>query len=118
MMYDSKEYIEYMLVEQQHLSESSLSLPIFSFQKNPVFVNWIHHVVESERVLYWRTSVSVISSVLYRFRRAKKSGDNTEYVDLGLGSSRLVLRQVSWNSPRDGPELNESITNISLLCIL
>lgn len=52
MMYDSKEYIEYMLVEQQHLSESSLSLPIFSFQKNPVFVNWIHHIMESERVLY------------------------------------------------------------------
>lgn len=106
IMLDTREYTEYVLVEHQHLVQSSLSFPNFSFQKSSVFVNWIHQLVESERVLHWCPSVLVISSMLCRFRWAKKSGDNTEYVGLGLGSSRLILCQVSWNSSRDGPKLN------------
>lgn len=106
IMLDTWEYTEYVLVEHQHLVQSSLSFPNFSFQKSSVFVNWIHQLVESERGLHWCPSVLVISSMLCRFRWAKKSGDNTEYVGLGLGSSSLILCQVSWNSHRDGPKLH------------
>lgn len=82
------------LVGHCDLIQSSCSSLIFNFQKG-----WFCGLDSASdgvrRPLCWHPSLAIISSVLYRCRLARELGDKAEHMGHGLGSSVLILHQVS-----------------------